>query len=119
MIGLSSIALSAPVSVSTTTLLLPWQKTGTGPRTMLFYVINLDPTNQVTVTVDTSELPPYPDDDKATPLVIAPLRQGSAEVGPFAMRAWFRVTAVTDGPSYPTVSVRWGVNIWMPRWPEF
>lgn len=112
MSGLFVIGASNPITVSTTTVLMPWTKYVVSPGSILFYVINLDAVHTVNVTVDTTELPSFPDDDKATPLTITALRQGSVEIGQGVLRSWFRIIAATDGPSFPTALVRWGCRGW-------
>jgi len=72
----------------------------------LFALQNTDVTNEVSLIVETSE-------DAATPDAVfwratAPAgEQVSYEIGPKDAHQYFRMSAVTDSPGFPTVAVNW------------
>jgi hypothetical protein len=107
------IDFSAPVSVSVLTALLPftsWPHTGG----LLFAVVNLDAANPLTVILDRSEDGVSPDSDPVTgktqTATAPPLSQCSFEIGPNPLASYWRLSAHTASPGFPTVQVKWRVK---------
>jgi len=93
------------VSVSTLTPLTGWLSVIDFVK-VLFALQNTDVTNEVSLIVETSE-------DAATPDAVfwratAPAGdQVSYQIGPKDVHTYFRMSAVTDSPGFPTVVVNW------------
>jgi hypothetical protein len=103
-----NIPYGTPVSVSTLAVLMPWQSLG-GLRRVLFAVANLSSTETVTLVADTSEDKLYVD-ALGQVITIPPLSQGSLELGPDALRTFWRLSASTQGPAYDAALVKWMVS---------
>ena len=100
------IPFGAPISVSTTTPLMAPTDFQGNLRDMCVNVVNLDPTNSVTVTVTPIPDSTHPDPGKATTFTVAPGKAGSTQLGPgYLLRQVFEVTAQTASPGFPTVQV--------------
>jgi hypothetical protein len=105
--------LAGTASVSTLTVLKAFTNLGSDYHTLLFVVINTDDTDTVTVTIETSEDGVHPDGTSIWTLTAAPGKQASMEVGPGLLRRYWRMSANTDSPGFPTAAVTWcirGVN---------
>jgi len=100
-----SIPFGDLVNVSTLTTLLQFQ-TWTNLDSLLVALVNLDTTNPVTLRVETSEDGIHPDDEYFEKVAPAG-KQASIEIGPSARRTYWRVSAYTASPAYPTVAVKW------------
>lgn len=98
----------APTQVSTPTILLPF--TRITASSILFCVCNLDPTNPVTMMVETAEHIAFPSSDYEQKVCPA-LQSNSIEIGPGQSRSFWRLSAFTAGPGYPAASVIWCVKI--------
>lgn len=98
--------LSAPVTVSGDTVLMPWTFLSNALESMLFAGINLSETDSVTLVLDTSEDASHPDEDKCQTITAGPGKQASFEVGGEPLRSYWRLSAqsVTN-----PVQVRWRV----------
>lgn len=100
-----TVTSGSGVSVSTLTPLTSWVSVVNFVK-VLFALQNTDVMNEVSLIVETSE-------DGATPDAVfwratAPAgEQVSYEVGPKDVHQFFRMSAVTDSPGFPTVSVNW------------
>lgn len=77
---------------------------------LLFAVINMSEADPVTVLIDTSEDGVADDQDSHAELAIQPGKQGSLEIGPLQTRRFFRLTAHTAEPDYPTALVKWTIK---------
>jgi hypothetical protein len=95
---------ASPTNVSTLTAMVPFTN-WTAADALLFAIINLDSTNPVTMRVESSEDGIHPDVD-FTEVVAPPGQQASIEVGPAPVRSYWRVSAYTQSPAYPTVPVK-------------
>lgn len=52
----------------------------------------------------------YPDANVIWTLNCPPQKQASVEIGPGLLRRYWRLSANSAGPSYPTVATLWGVR---------
>jgi hypothetical protein len=102
--------LSGTSNVSTLTVLKAFTNLGSTYHTLLFCLQNTDVSNSVTVTIETSEDGVYPDAAVLWTLNCPPQKQVSLEVGPGLLRRYWRLSANTAGPSYPTVAASWCVR---------
>jgi hypothetical protein len=107
--------LSEPTPVSTLTVLLPYTELLTWYSNVWFdglilAVINLDATNAVYVTFNTSEDATHADGSHAYNYTITPGTQESLEFDGIIPRKYFSIEASTAGPDYPTVNVQWCVR---------
>lgn len=112
----------SPAPVSVLTELLPFtdlsgvipvlnvSKFGFALDSFLLIVDNVDPTNTVTVTFETSEDGVSVDTATVYSYTIAPGQQATLEIGPEFTRTYFSISAETQGPSWPTANVNWGVR---------
>lgn len=99
------IASGAAVNVSTLTPLVEWTSV-TDFVKALFALQNTDGVNGVSLIVETSEDGVHPDAEFWR--AIAPAGdQVSYEIGPKEMRKFYRMSAVTASPGFPTVAVNW------------
>jgi hypothetical protein len=102
----------ANVAVSTLTPLTGWINM-LNFVTGLFAVQNLDLVNELQMIVETSQDAVHA--DVTTFLTTVPAGdQGSYEIGPKFIRTYFRLSAQTDSPGFPTVNVNWQV-VGLPR----
>lgn len=99
--------LGGTVSVAALTVLKAWTNLGSYYHTLLFVVQNTDATNATTVTIETSEDGVYPDANVLYTVNVPAQKQGSIEIGPGIIRRYWRVSAVTAGP---TVALKWAVR---------
>jgi len=97
---------AGPVPVSTVTPLLPFTALGKY-QLLLFSVQNLDPTNAVQVTIETSEDGISVDTQTVYQYTIQPGQQCSLDVGPDQLRSYYSLSGQTSSPSYPTANVSW------------
>ena len=102
----------APIPVSVATPLLPFTSFNRYQQ-LLFAVQNLDPTNVVVVTIETSEDGVSVDTQLVYQYQIGPGQQCSLEIGPGNLRNFFSITAQTQGPSFPTADVTFQVKAGM------
>lgn len=99
----SNVAVSTLTPLTSWVLLIDFAK-------VLFVMQNLDATNNVSLIVETSEDQVHPDAEfwRAT----APAgEQVSYEVGLKETRQYFRMSAVTDAPTFPAVNVNWQLRV--------
>jgi hypothetical protein len=100
------VPFGAPIAVSVVTPLMAPTDFQGNLRDLCVNVVNLDPTNPVTVTVTPIPDGVHPDPGKATSFTVAPGKAGSSELGPgYLLRQVFEVTAQTTGPGFPVVNV--------------
>lgn len=102
--------LAGTTDVSTLTVLKAFTNLGSYYHTLLFVVQNTDAVNTVTFTVETSEDGEYPDQHVLWTISCCAQKQASLEVGPGLLRRYWRISANSQGPDYPTVSVKWAVR---------
>ncbi len=95
-----------PVPVSTLTPLLPFTAL-VRYQLLLFSVQNVDPTNTVTVFIETSEDGESVDTALVYTYTLEPGQQASLQVGPDQIRTYYSLSAQTLGPSFPTAQVTW------------
>ena len=98
-------------SISTLTPLLDWFTCEFGHR-MLVVMINDDGSNNSNLIVETSE---DPDASKKVDSMFwtqacAANQQISIEINNPSARKYYRVSAQTDSPGFPTVSIRWQLS---------
>jgi len=96
------------VSVSTLTALMDWTDLSGYPD-IVPVLINDDATNNVNLIVETSDDPggtKKPDIFQRTTAIPA-LKQGAEDITNH--RKYWRISAQTDSPGFPTVSVRWAL----------
>ncbi len=100
------IPLTAAMSVSVPApLVVPTNFFG-NLRGLCLEVINLDPTNSVTVQLVPIPDGVSPDPAKQVSFTVGPKQSGSTELNPYVLRQMFEVTANTQAPGYPTVMVQ-------------
>jgi hypothetical protein len=104
-----TITDSTTTSVSTLTVLKNWTDLGGTHNQLLFWLSNTDATNYVDLFIETSEDGVRPDIHVETVRVPAG-KQGSKEIGPFQLRRYWRVSAQTVSPVFPTAVVKWGIR---------
>jgi hypothetical protein len=102
--------LAGTTNVSTLTVLKAFTNLGSYYHTLLFVVQNTDNTNTVTVTIETSEDGVYADQHVLWSLSCPAQKQASLEVGPGLLRRYWRISANSQGPGYPTVALKWAVR---------
>lgn len=105
----SQLYAAGPVPVSTLTPLLPFTSFS-HHQLLLFSVQNLDPTNAVEVTIETSEDGTSVDTQLVYQYTIQPGQQCSLEVGPDQLRSFYALSAQTSSPSFPTANVTWKIK---------
>jgi hypothetical protein len=98
-------------TVSTLTVLYPYTELSALYPTIdfdsiLMAVINLDETNPVDVTFWTSEDGVHPDGSFTYSYTIDPQTQQSLEIDNLTPRAFFSISASSQGPGYPPVIVQ-------------
>lgn len=101
---------SGDIDVSTLTVLKAFTNLGWDYHTLLFVMVNKSASDNVTMLVETSEDGVYPDGLVKWERVAAPLKQVSLELGPWIMRRYWRVSAYSDSPGFPTVPVSWSIR---------
>lgn len=101
---------SGSTNVSTLAVLKAFANLGSNYHTLLFCVQNLDLANSVTVIIETSEDGIYPDALVLWTLTCPAQKQVSLEVGPGLLRRFWRISAHTASPGFPTVPVTWTVR---------
>lgn len=111
------IPFAAPTQVSTLTVLLDPTDFAGELVGLLLEVVNLDPTNPVTVKLEPIPDLVHPDPVKTSTLTIAPGTSGSTELQPMILRQAFTITAQTAGPSYPVVEVQWQLTAYVSAGP--
>jgi hypothetical protein len=98
-------------SISTLTPLLDWFTCEHGHR-MFVVLINDDGSNNANLIVETSEDPSV--SKKVDAMVFnspcLPSAQTSIEIDNPSARKYYRVSAQTDSPGFPTVNIRWQVT---------
>lgn len=110
MPGLRNIAQSSgAVSVSTLTALKSFTALGQSYQSLVFALSNTDGTNPCTFIVETSEDGIYADSDGQQSVTVPAGTQGSFDVGLVTRRYW-RISAQTSSPTYPTVAVTWSIS---------
>lgn len=102
--------LTGSTPVSTLTVLKAFTRLGNEYHTLLFVLVNLDVTNEVSMIVETSEDGVHADSVAVWTLNAAPGKQASFEIGPGQTRSYWRLSAQTESPSFPTVNVQWAVK---------
>lgn len=102
--------LSGDTPVDTLTVLKAFTALGGEYHMLLFTLVNLDETNSVTMIIETSEDGTHPDAANVWTLVAPPGKQVSYEHGPGQIRKYWRISAHTASPGYPTVNVQWAVK---------
>jgi len=102
--------LAGTVNVSTLTVVKNWINLGSTYHTLLFAVQNTHATESCFVTVETSEDGVYPDANVTWLITCPAQKQASLEVGPGILRRYWRISANTTSPGYPTVAVKWAVR---------
>lgn len=96
--------------VSTLTVLKAFEAMGSTYHTLLFILVNNDASNSVTMTVETSEDGLHPDANLLWNVTCPAGKQVSVEVGPGTLRRYWRLSATSAGPSYPTVSTTYSIR---------
>jgi hypothetical protein len=102
--------MSGSVNVSTLTVLKAFTNLGSEYHVLLFAVVNESGTDPVTVIIETSEDGVHPDGVSVWTLEAEPDKQVSLEVGPGLLRQYWRISAHTEDPAYPTAPVRWAIR---------
>lgn len=101
--------LSASTPVSTLTPLLAFKDFGQGYSTILFELVNNDGANAAYLDIESSTDGTTPDADLVER--VAPASKGcSYAVGPDNIRRYWRVSAHSLSPGYPTVNVQWKIS---------
>jgi hypothetical protein len=95
-------------NVSTLTTLLNWTDLGSDYSDLAFQLDNTDASNTCTLIVEASQGGTRPNDRQLTYTVPAS-KEGSLEIAGPNLYTYYRVTAQTASPSFPTVSIRWAV----------
>lgn len=98
--------LAGTTNVAALTVLKAFTNLGSGYHTLLFALQNTDASNSVDMVIETSEDGVFSDTTKWT-ISTPAQKQGSLEVGPGLLRRFWRISAVTAGP---TVAVKWAVR---------
>lgn len=106
---LANLFEEGPVPVSTVAPLLPFTAF-TRYQLLLVSVQNVDPTNPVQVTIETSEDGESVDTQLVYQYTIQPGQQCSLQIGPDQIRSFYAISAQTAGPSFPTAQVTWKVK---------
>ena len=102
--------LAGTTNVSTLTVLKAFTNLGSDYHTLLFAVQNTHATETCYFTIETSEDGVYPDANVTWYLTCPAQKQASLEVGPGILRRYWRISANTTSPGYPTVAVKWAVR---------
>lgn len=102
--------LSSPVPVSTLTTLMAFEEVGRHYSMLLFAMVNLSLVDTVTFRVETSETGVHPDEYRTYNIEAPPQKQASLELGPVLLRHFFRLSAFTTSPAFPTAFVQWMIR---------
>jgi hypothetical protein len=102
--------LAGTTNVSTLTVLKAFTNLGSTYHTLLFIIQNTDALNGVTFVVETSEDGVYPDQHVIWTIACPASKQATVEVGPGLLRRYWRISAYSAGPGYPTVACKWAVR---------
>ena len=102
--------LAGTTNVSTLTVLKAFTNLGSSYHTLLVAVQNTHATETAYVTVETSEDGVYPDANVIWTLTCPAQKQASLELGPGILRRYWRISANTTSPGYPTVALKWCVR---------
>lgn len=102
-------ALSAATNVSTLTVLLDWFDVS-GFGLVIATIQNLDGANNVTLIVDVSRGGSSKNTGRQQTALVAAGDEGDIEVSIPNPRKYIRVSAQTDSPGFPTVSVKWALD---------
>lgn len=100
---------SGSANVSTLTVLKAFADLGYEYHTLLFTVTNLDGSNPLNVTFETSENGTNPDCVQVWNLVAQPGKQASMQYTEGLRRYW-RISAATNSPGFPTVACTWEIR---------
>jgi hypothetical protein len=100
------------VNVSVLTTLLAPTDFGGNMRGLIIEAVNLDPTNPVTLTLTPVPDLTHPDTDCSQSVIVRPGLGGSIEVQPKILRQRFELTAETNGPGFPVVSIQWQLSLY-------
>ena len=73
-------------------------------------IINLDPTNSITVNFEVSEDGIHPDAGRSYTYTVGPGQQQSLQIAEPFLDSYFAITASSMGPSFPVVAVEWCVR---------
>jgi hypothetical protein len=109
------VEFGAAVPVSTVTTIMPW--TRLQADRLAFFVKNVDLAVAVTFLLDAGVLDPQTQEiyfDPRATIVIGdgpcpPNTPDSVEIGDLPVRPWWRLSARTQGPSWPTALVKFCV----------
>jgi hypothetical protein len=101
---------SGTANVSTLTVIKAFIPLGHEYHTLVFVVTNLDATNTVTMLVETTEDGTHPDAVAKWTVDIPALKQGSVELGPNVLRKYWRISANSPSPTFPTCAVTWEIK---------
>ncbi len=114
--GLSYITIvdfAAVVNVSTTTILKPFFDPGFVVDSLLFVGINTGASDawlQLETSEDAGQDGTSSPDQTRTQVVSMPAgTQASFEVGPYRTRRYWRLSAYTTSPGFPTTTVKWKI----------
>ena len=100
---------AAGTSVSTLTVLEAFTNRGSKYRGLLYTLINLDGSNTVDLILETSQDGTRPDSRIKWQETAAAGEQVSVEIDA-TMRFYWRLSAQTASPGFPTVSVKWEIR---------
>lgn len=101
--------LSGNINVDTLTVLKAFTALGGEYHTLLFTLVNLG-ADPVTFIVETSEDGTHADSVAVWTLTATAGKQASLEIGPGQIRKYWRISAHTTSPAYPTAAVQWAIR---------